>query len=67
MNKVHIVMYAFAVYGVLTIVVSFVAWMAESSNTESVKPDVRLSNFWQWGVVIVLTILGLAFLSAPAG
>lgn len=67
MDKVHIVMYAFAVYGVLTIVVSFMVWLGELDNFASAKPDVCLSNFWKWGMVITLLILGLAFLSSPAG
>jgi magnesium-transporting ATPase (P-type) len=67
MDKVHIVMYAFAVYGVLTIGVSFVVWMNSSPCGDSAKPDVYLGNFWKWGIVITLIILALAFLSVPAG
>ncbi|AWH15504.1 hypothetical protein [Pseudomonas phage 98PfluR60PP] len=39
--------------------------MNESSNFTETKPDVCMSNFWKWGVIIILIIIVIAFFSGP--
>ncbi|AUV61855.1 hypothetical protein HWB52_gp40 [Pseudomonas phage Littlefix] len=65
MDKAHIVMYALAVYGLLTMILSFLVWLGECNNFEEAKPDVCMSNFWKWGFVITLIIIVIAFLIGP--
>jgi hypothetical protein len=66
MNKFQIVIGAFAIYGMLTIGFSFLAWMNSASLHAENKPDVYLGNFWKWGVIIILLIVVFAFFAGPA-